>query len=96
MGPETHCALGENHVVTEVFNANGSSLQTDHFTPITGSLGAAVPNGFQVGAEFQSSGIMTRFANFQWFGGVFIGRVLTATETSNCQTFFSNKAGLSL
>jgi hypothetical protein len=88
----TNFTVGTNHVSTAVFNTATSSLQVDNIAATTGDCGATTPDGFTVGA--QSGG--AAFGSTRWYGGLTIGRLLTAPETANSKTFFGAKAGLSL
>lgn len=86
-------SVGVNHVISEFYSGASSTLKIDNGIAATGDPGAANPGGFTVGGNGNSG---EQGSDVDWFGGVNIGRALTAPEATNCRTFFGNLAGLSL
>jgi hypothetical protein len=88
--------VGANHVVTEIFNSAGgataSKLAIDNNSYQTGDPGTNNPGGASIAIRADDANP----ARINWFGAIWIGRVLDSTEIANCRTYFGTKAGLSL
>ncbi len=92
-GPTTtELILGENHVVTEVFNGASSKIAVDNNAYNTGNPGTLNPGGLTIGA----SRVGSSAAGIQYFGGLVINRVLTDPEIALARKWAGALAGLSL
>lgn len=92
----TNMTIGNAHATTEIFNGASSKLAIDNNAYATGNVGANDPQGFTLGS---AGGFPTPFglyADINWFGAIFIGKVLSDPDITSCRTFFGDLAGLSL
>lgn len=92
-GPNpTQATTGTGHVISEFWSGANSTGTIDNDTAATGDTGTNNPGGFTVGARASKA----NNSDMLWFGGVDIGRALSATETADCRTYFGNLAGITL
>ena len=84
--------VAEDHVLTEIINGGSSQIATDNDSYEAHNAGSVSAGGATIGAS--PSGTQSCELNF--FGAVWIGRVLSDPEIAACRTFFGAKAGLSL
>lgn len=86
----SEAAVGEDVVVSEVWDGAGSSIAVDNGTPTTGNPGSADSFRFVVGHLDANLG---NSAAFRWHGSLYINRLLTAPETADMRAFWADRIG---
>ena len=84
--------VGEDHVLTEIFNGASSHIATDNGSYTDTDLGSDAAGGVAIGANANGA----QNCDLHWFGAIWIGRLLSTPEIAQARSFLGAKAGLSL
>lgn len=88
-GPaSTDAAVNADVTVTETFNGASSKLSINGGTDATGDAGTQAAAGFALGTATAGT-----CSNYRFYGGVAIGRILTASELASMHTYLTAKMG---
>jgi hypothetical protein len=81
------------YIITEIHNGASSSLQLNNETAVTGDAGTSLPGGITLSAV---AGGADNFTDPNFYGLIFIDRLLTMDELSATKGFIAAKTGVTL